>query len=48
MLGGDASRTRRADELQADVSRLEMSIMAAKAEYDRIKAANLQVGRRWG
>ena len=34
---------RRADELKSDVTRLEMSIMAAKAEYERIKEANLQV-----
>jgi hypothetical protein len=29
------------DELRTDVSRLELSIGAAKAEYDKIKAANV-------
>ena len=48
VLGGDATRARRADELKTDASRLEMSIVAAKAEYDRIKAANLQVRERGG
>ena len=33
----------RADELRVEVSRVEMSIVAAKAEYERIKAANLEV-----
>lgn len=45
VLGGDQGRQRRVTELQNEGSRLEMSIMAAKAEYDRIKGANLQV---WG
>lgn len=42
VFGGDQAKQRRVAELQLDMSRLEMSIMAAKAEYDRIKAANLQ------
>ena len=44
MLGGDASRLRRADELRSDASRLEMSIVAARAEYERIKGVNVEVG----
>ena len=44
VLGGDASRLRRADELRSDASRLEMSIVAARAEYERIKGVNVEVG----
>lgn len=47
VLGGDQGRQRRVTEIQNEVSRLEMSIMAAKAEYDRIRAANLQVRVGW-
>lgn len=47
VLGGDQGRQRRVTELQNEGSRLEMSIMAAKAEYDRIKGANLQVWGGW-
>jgi hypothetical protein len=31
------------DELKADASKLEMSIVAAKAEYERIKNVNKEV-----
>jgi hypothetical protein len=34
-------KVKRVDELRTDVSRLELSIGAAKAEYDKIKAANV-------
>ena len=43
VLGGDSSRSRRVEDLKTEASRLEMSIVAAKAEYERIKEANLQV-----
>ena len=43
VLGGDSSRARRTEDLKTEASRLEMSIVAAKAEYERIKEANLQV-----
>ena len=46
MFGGDQARERRVGEAQADAARLEMSIVAARAEYERLKAANLQVGGR--
>ncbi|KAF6260469.1 hypothetical protein COO60DRAFT_892770 [Scenedesmus sp. NREL 46B-D3] len=37
----DKSKVKRVDELRTDVARLELSIGAAKAEYDKIKAANV-------
>ncbi|GAX73670.1 hypothetical protein CEUSTIGMA_g1121.t1 [Chlamydomonas eustigma] len=42
-LGGSTdnpARERKMDELKADASKLEMSIVAAKAEYERIKNVN--------
>jgi len=38
---------KRVEELRGDVSRLELSIGAAKAEYDKIKAANLSETARF-
>lgn len=35
------------DELRGDISRLELSLGAAKAEYDKIKAANLSETARF-
>eukprot|EP00882_Tetradesmus_deserticola_P031814 GHRQ01035987.1.p1 GENE.GHRQ01035987.1~~GHRQ01035987.1.p1 ORF type:complete len:138 (+),score=70.31 GHRQ01035987.1:187-600(+) len=37
----DKSKVKRVDDLRTDISRLELSIGAAKAEYDKIKAANV-------
>lgn len=38
---------KRVDDLRGDVSRLELSLGAAKAEYDKIKAANLSETARF-
>ena len=35
------------DDLRGDISRLELSVSAAKAEYDKIKAANLSETARF-
>lgn len=43
----DKSKIKRVEELRGDVSRLELSIGAAKAEYDKIKAANLSETARF-
>ncbi|WIA09894.1 hypothetical protein OEZ85_010108 [Tetradesmus obliquus] len=37
----DKSKVKRVDELRGDVARLELSVGAARAEYDKIKAANV-------
>eukprot|EP00775_Hariotina_reticulata_P008356 gene8356-8540_t len=37
----DKSKVKRVEELRTDISRLELSITSAKAEYEKIKAANL-------
>jgi hypothetical protein len=42
-LGGDASKARKIDDLRNDVAKLECSISAARAEYDRITGINQQV-----
>lgn len=43
-LGGDASKARKIEDLRNDVAKLECSISAAKAEYERITGVNQQVG----
>lgn len=43
----DKIKVKRVDELQGDISCLELSIGAAKAEYDKIKAANLSETARF-
>jgi hypothetical protein len=41
------AQVRRVDELRNDISCLELSISAAKAEYDKIKAVNLSEAARF-
>lgn len=38
---------KKVDELRGDISRLELSLGSAKAEYDKIKAANLSETARF-
>jgi cell division protein FtsB len=38
---------KRVEELKMDISRLELSITSAKAEYEKIKAANLSETTRF-
>ncbi|KAG1665676.1 hypothetical protein FOA52_005466 [Chlamydomonas sp. UWO 241] len=41
VFGGDAAKERKGAELRADVARLDLSIQAAHAEYEKIKGANV-------
>ena len=40
MFGGDAARIKKAGDAQNDAGRLELSIIAADAEYCRIREIN--------
>ena len=40
VLGGDQAKLRRAEELKSEAAQLELSVGAAWAEYERVKAAN--------
>jgi hypothetical protein len=40
-------QVRKVDDLRGDISRLELSVGAAKAEYDKIKTANLSETARF-
>lgn len=42
-MGGDAAKQRKLAALQNEVSALEAALEAARREYDRVKARNLQV-----
>ena len=41
------AQIKKVDELRGDISRLELSLGSAKAEYDKIKAANLSETARF-
>lgn len=41
------AQIKKVDDLRGDISRLELSLGAAKAEYDKIKAANLSETARF-
>lgn len=43
-MGGDAAKQRKVAALQNEVSALEAALEAARREYERVKARNLQVG----
>ena len=47
-VGGDAAKQRKVVQLQNEVASLEAAAGAAKAEYERVKARNLQVGEGRG
>lgn len=40
-------QVKKVDELRGDISRLELSLGSAKAEYDKLKAANLSETARF-
>mmetsp|Transcript_24550 Transcript_24550/g.53643 ORF Transcript_24550/g.53643 Transcript_24550/m.53643 type:complete len:672 (+) Transcript_24550:240-2255(+) len=40
VFGGDSAKQRKISELKEDVAKLELSIQAARAEYDKIKTSN--------
>ncbi len=42
--GGNKLGSKRVNDLKFEISQLELSISAAKNEYEKIKAANVQVG----
>lgn len=47
-VGGDAAKQRKVAALQNEVSGLEAALEAARREYERVKARNLQVkGWAW-
>lgn len=45
--GGNKLGSKRVNDLKFEISQLELSITAAKNEYEKIKAANVQVGSGW-
>lgn len=42
VFGGDQSKLRRVADLRSDVAKLELSVQAAHAEYDKIMTVNMQ------
>ena len=45
VFGGDKAKTRKVAGLHNDVAALEAALGSAKAEYDKVKARNMEVGQ---
>ncbi len=43
VLGGDSAKSKRVEDLRNDVAKLQCSLVAARAEYERIREVNKQV-----